>query len=173
MLTHIRMTDNRRIGLAGAIFLALLPGWLACQEPDVPAPGDHLAAFRRADSYYGELFDIMADARDALRRDDLPAFERSVRSYRVTVVLATVWHARACWPTDHGGRNVAFVMQATMGETLVGWSMAERVMSSAAGRELMREINLDALSTHEAKIREVRDEMRARCGARRARQSLQ
>ena len=44
MLNHIQMSDNHKPGLAGAILLALLPGWLACQEPDVPAPGDHMAA---------------------------------------------------------------------------------------------------------------------------------
>lgn len=80
-------------------------------------------------------------------------------------MLATVWHARACCPTDHGERNVAFVTQATMGETLIGWSMARQAMSSAVGRGLMREVNLDALSTHEATIREVRDEMRVRYGS--------
>lgn len=164
-----RMSDNRAAGLAGTILLAFGPGWLACQEPDVPAPGDHQAALMRADSYYGELFDIMADARDARREDDLPAFERAVRSYRVTAVLATVWHARACWPTDHSGRNVAFVMQATMGEMLAQWSAAritESVLSDSTGTGFLREVNLDDLSRHEAMIREVRDEMRTRCGCR-------
>ena len=161
-----RTTDNPRAGLVGAIFLVLLPGSLACQGPDVPAPGDHEAALMRADSYYEELLDIMSDAREARRGDDFPAFERSVRSYRVTAVLATVWHSRACWPTDHGGRNVAFVMQATMGEALAGWSMARVAMSTALGQDLLREVDLDALSIHEAKIREVRSEMRVRCGSR-------
>ena len=161
-----RMSDNHRAGLAGTILLAFVPAWLACQEPDVPAPGDHQAALMRADSYYGELFDIMADARDARRGDDLPAFERAVRSYRITAVLATVWHARACWPTDHGGRNVGFVMQATMGEMLAGWTAAEQITSTEIGREFLREVNLDDLSRHEAMIREVRDEMRTRCGSR-------
>ena len=108
----------------------------------------------------------MTDASDARRRDDFPAFERSVRSYRSTVVLATVWHARACWPTDHGERNVGFVMQATMGEMLSGWSAARVAMSTATGRDLLRKVSLAALSTHEEMIREVRDEMRARCGSR-------
>ena len=151
--------------LYALIAFALLPRSLVCQGPDAPAPGDHQAALMRADSYYEELFDIMADARDARRRDDLPAFERSVRSYRVTVVLATVWHARACWPTDHGERNVGFVMQATMGEMLTGWSAAQLSMSTA-GTDLLREVNLADLTTHEATIREVRDEMRVRCRSR-------
>ena len=51
------MLNNNGAGLAGAILVALLPGWLACQEPDVPAPGDHGAALMQADSYYEELLD--------------------------------------------------------------------------------------------------------------------
>ncbi len=119
-----------------------------------------------ADSYYEELFDIMADVYGAFGRDDLPAFERSVRSYRVTAVMATVWHARACWPTDHEERSVGFLMQATMGKTLTGWVTARRFMSTEAGRDFFCEMSLAGLSAHEATIREVRDEMRARCGSR-------
>jgi len=84
-------------------------------------------------------------------------------------VLATVWHARACWPTDHNGRNVAFVMQATMGEMLAQWSAARiagSVLRDSTGTGFLREVNLDDLSRHEAMIREVRDEMRTRCGSR-------
>ena len=55
-------------------------------------------------------------------------------------------------------------MQATMGETLVGLTVARP--STELGRKFMRKVSLDALSTHEAKIREVREEMRARCGSR-------
>lgn len=64
------------------------------------------------------------------------------------------------------GRNVAFVMQATMGEMLVGWTAAQQITSTETGREFLRKVNLDDLSRHEAMIREVRDEMRTRCGSR-------
>lgn len=36
MLIRIRVNDHHRIALAGAILLALLPGWLPAREPDAP-----------------------------------------------------------------------------------------------------------------------------------------
>ncbi len=165
VLTHIR-SDNHRAGLAGAILLALLPGWLAAQEPDVPAPGDHLAALMWADSAYGEVLDLLPEARGALRRDDFPAFDRLVDPYVNTMMLATIMQARGCWLRERSGEWSFYLSSSVLPLVRLTWTMA-RKYATATEAHLQRQVSIDNLWAHENQIRMVRDEPSSRpCGRR-------
>ena len=160
-----RMVDNFRAGLAGASLLVLLPGWLACQEPDVPALGDFSRAVMWADSAYGEVLHLLSEARGALRQDDFPAFDRLVDRYVQTMELATLQQARGCWPWERSGGWAFYLTSSVLPLVRLTWEMA-RKYATATEAHLQRQVSIDSLWAHENQIREVRREMRVRCGSR-------
>ena len=143
--------------------------WVApLAAQDVPPPGDWRGALTRADSLYREAIELVEAARGALERKDGAALDEAVRAYRRVMPFALVWHGRACWSEDSqrrrlGRGGVAYPMQATMGEVMVGWGIARFYMTQEASVEVLRESYVEGLASHAATLRAVVDELRRDC----------
>lgn len=141
--------------------LILLVSPLHAQE--IPAPSDHAGAFQRALALYTDATASVLVAMDALARDDTSAFENVIRDYRRLMPFLLVWQGRACWTADHRGANVAYSVQATMGEALTGWSTANTAMTEA-GREMFRGVLLSSLTQHAEMLNNTLAEVVRECG---------
>lgn len=140
--------------------LVLLASPLHAQE--IPAPNDHAGAFRRALALYSDATASVLAATAALARDDTSAFENAVRDYRRLMPFLLVWQGRACWTADHSGANVAYPVQATMGEALTGWSTANTAMTEA-GREMLRGVLFSSLTQHAEMLNNTLAEVMREC----------
>ena len=140
--------------------LIVVAGPLTAQQ--IPAPSDHSGAVQRAMAHYDDAVVSVLAAREALTRDDLPTFENAVRTYRRVMPFLIVWQGRACWRADYEGANVAYPVQATMGEALMGWGMMDSMPE--AGREMMRETIASTLTGHAEMLNNTRAEWMERCG---------
>ena len=149
------------IALRWVSLLVLLASPLHAQE--IPAPNDHAGAFRRTLALYNDATASVLAAINALTRDDTSAFENAVRDYRRLMPFLLVWQGRACWTADHRGANVAYPVQATMGEALTGWSSANTTMTEA-GIELLRGVLISSLTQHAEMLNNTLAEVMRECG---------
>jgi hypothetical protein len=103
-------------------------------QADIPTPGDEPGALAKAVGYYEQASVAVSRAMIAVHENDFPSFESAVRVYRQVMPFAIAWQARACWSLDHRERSVSYPVQATMGETLAGWSILAESWASWAWR---------------------------------------
>ena len=148
--------------LLATVALLALTSPLAGQE--TPAPSDRHGALMRANVLYEEVIDLLTAAREAIIEDDLAAFDSIVRAYRRVMVLLTKWQARACWDAEHRGADPGYPLQATMGETLVSWTMANSVMETEEEWRVFRMLNEGSVLSHREMVRDMQIEMLRDCG---------
>ena len=137
----------------------LLAAPLAAQ--DLPAPGDYTQAADRAAGYYFQAIDIMSEAIEDVRADNLTSLRLSAFSYSRVMPILTVWHGRACWKADYEGANVAYPASGTMAEVLATW---EHARTTEANREALRASLVYSLQVQVQRLGETALEMLNECG---------
>ncbi len=103
----------------------------------------------------------------ALQADNLPVLRLAVEQYRRVMAYLIVWHGRACWKADYEGANVAYPVQAVMGEMLGTLGTAQAFLATGqlteANMEDLRATFVQLLQRHGLMLGETSLEMLNEC----------